>query len=636
MAFEFKEERLASNPVALVQARGLSTSGERRVVAQLVERGVALPDFYLRHLGLPAGAPRRHGVVGCVVDAHGIGWVDRLRASPSRTWQSRTGLPFEALELEEILLALLQARGEDLVHVLPETRAFALHDELTTPIAGESMTMAAALAVIDATLQPSVPELGAVLCLVQRQGATDLVPVEMAQAKWAAFQRECGRGTLCVIAPGAGADALESSDEARTDGQEWRAQLAASFDEVWVVSSLSELGQQLHARGWLDELARLEPLTRAALDNVEGLMKRLLRNDWFVGRALGLAKRLHAAAEDVGFAVEVPMSRRRAVERARFAPLRLSASLETVVRDAEAHVAALLTPLDATHEERAWALLDLAAAQQIAYRFDAMLDCMRELVARIETDPLAYSAPLRVRVWSLYGQALAKRVGDAAAWRAAFGHARALVALAAPGEAPLARGFWIAALLMDNALDEAAQQLEEARAELGRNLIARAFWAFNRADLARRRGEVWSDPELDGLESLRAGGFWRPVGYYFVATARKPGRAAADRVARFERAADAFGAGIENADSGLHVFVQLMRLGAARDDAAWGAARAGLLAFVQAPFAAGIAEWFGARLDALPTMLPPDHPATLAPALEAIWDHDPYLLGRSHESEWGT
>lgn len=629
MAFEFKEERLASNPIALVQARGLSAAGERRVVAQIVERGVALPAFYLRHLGLPEGAPRRHGVVGCVVDAHGIGWVDRLRAAPSRTWQSRTGLPFEALELEEILLALLHARGEDLVHVLPETRAFALHDELTTPIAGESMTMAAALAVIDSTLQSRVPELAAVLCLVQRHGTTGLVPVKMPKAKLAAFQRECGPGTLCVIAP-------EVGGEPRTDWHEWRAQLAASFDEVWVVSSLNELGQRLHACGWLDELARIEPLTRAALDNVEGLMKRLLRNDWFVGRALGLAKRLHAAANDVGFAVEVPMSRRRAVERARFAPLRLSASLETVVRDAAAHVAALQTPIDATHEERAWAWLDLAAAQQIAYRFDAMLDCMRELVARIETDPRAYSAPLRVRVWSLYGQALAKRIGNAAAWRAAFGQARALVALAAPGEAPLARGFWIAALLMDDALDEAAEQLEEARAELGSDLIARAFWAFNRADLARRRQEVWSDPELDSLESLRSGGFWRPVGYYFVATARQSGRDVGDRVARFQRAADAFGAGIENADSGLHVFVQLMRLGAARDDAAWSAARAGLLDFVQAPFATGIAEWFGARLDALPSTLPLGHPGIVAPALEAIWAHDPYLLGRSHESEWGT
>lgn len=602
-----------SNPVAVVQQRGLRPADERRLVRELIGRGVAVPAHFSALHGVAGGAVRRDGVVACVVDADGVGWVDRLRAEPAPTWRARTGLPFDALELEEVLLAWLGAGGEELVHVLPEARAFALGDELTTSIAGASMTIAAGLAVVDAASGARAPELRAALALVQREGATGLVAVEHAAAKLAAFARECGRGSLCVVAAGARS-----------------AEVERGFDEVWEVASLAELGARLAERGLLAELARVDALDRRALDNVLGLLARLVRDDWRVARALGLARRLRAAADAVGFAGDVATPRQRAARRALVQPLRLSAALGSVVAAAEEQVRAGVGRVDMTHEERALAELDRVQALRIAYRFDDMLRAARGLAERVEVDPLAFDPRVRVRVWSQLGQALAKRAGFEDECRAAFVRALELAEVLGPGEGALARGFWIGALLAMGALEEAEAQLGAAREALGAGQLARFFWAFNRADLARRRGEVWEDAELDGMARLAPGHFWRPLGAYFAATARQVGRADGDRAARFGRAAEAFGTGVENADSGHHLYVALMRLGAAELGAGegWADARAALLGFVAQPFAAGIAAWFGPRFAALP-------PAP-GPGLEAVLDHDPYLLGRSNEPEWGT
>ena len=104
-------EHLASNPVGAVQQRGLSPARERALARRLLAEGLALPAHFLALHGLEAAdvPPVRQGVVACVVDARGVGWVDRLRAAPAREWASRTGLPFDALELDEVLLAWLEA-----------------------------------------------------------------------------------------------------------------------------------------------------------------------------------------------------------------------------------------------------------------------------------------------------------------------------------------------------------------------------------------------------------------------------------------------------------------------------------------------------------------------------------------------
>nr|MBC8451449.1 hypothetical protein [Planctomycetota bacterium] len=200
----------------------------------------------------------------------------------------------------------------------------------------------------------------------------------------------------------------------------------------------------------------------------------------------------------------------------------------------------------------------------------------------------------------------------------------------APGGLSLSRGFFVGALLAAGHLDAAEEELERAEAELlfagYRDNVSRWFLAFDRADLARRRGELWLDPKMESGDVLRAGQFGRPLGYYFQATARQVGRSPKDAAERFERAAEAFGAGPPRADSGQWWFTYLMQLAAAerRGDApSWRTAHAGLHGFLEAPFARHISAWFGA----LPSRLPDALDLEAGASLEALLRRDPYLLG---------
>src|SRR5262249_59099068 len=64
--------------------------------------------------------------------------------------------------------------------------------------------------------------------------------------------------------------------------------------------------------------------------------------------------------------------------------------------------------------------------------------------------------------------------------------------------------------------------------------ISRWFLCFYQADAARRRGETWTDPEMErAVVSRRVG---HPFGFYLQATARQPGRDSASAIDRFLRA----------------------------------------------------------------------------------------------------
>jgi hypothetical protein len=57
---------------------------------------------------------------------------------------------------------------------------------------------------------------------------------------------------------------------------------------------------------------------------------------------------------------------------------------------------------------------------------------------------------------------------------------------------------------------------------------------FYQADAARRRGQIWADPEMEQAAVSRRVG--HPFGLYFQATARQRGRRTADTLHRFRRA----------------------------------------------------------------------------------------------------
>lgn len=647
------ESWLRSNPVAILKMRlrqegSAGLGAERKSARVLARAGYPLSAHYLDNLGLDLGGdhePRRHGVVGLVLGAETGGqpfaWADRLRAEPDLRWRGRAGLPFEPLDLLGVLLRLLGARaGDELLRHLPEAKAFAIVDEIDEEIAGPSMTIAGALAVLDAASGHVRPELAAVASFVQLEagvqpsGATDqhltLKRVEGEATKLAAFQRECGRGSLCLVAP----DSLLDTKE-----------LHRSFERVWIVEDLDRLGGRLEAAGLLEDFARPAPLSRQELDRVEALIGRLRKDEFLVRRALDLALRLEAAAREPGLGTDISAARgRRALAHAT-QPLRFDAVLGDAVAAAEGVLErARKAPDLASHAELCAASIELGAAHYVEYDFERMAAELRPWKQRLDEDPHLVDADLRVRVLGNLGRALAVHeppAGEEPAWPALFAEALALQAITDPSKLTLTRGFLVGALLAAGQLDAAELELGRAEAELSRTDYAGNlslwFLRFDRADLARRRGELWDDPEMEREGVVRTGQFGRAMGYYFQATARQVGRERADAAERFERAAAFFGEGRPPASSGQWVFVHLCRLGAAersRDPKAWRASRADLEAFLAEDFAVGIRRWYGELVQALPT----DFQAELAfegggsgdpaGALEALFARDPYFLGR--------
>lgn len=650
------EPWLRSNPVAILQTR-LAREGsagiavERRRARQLIARGYQLSRHYLENLGIEVTEDtpvRRHGVVGLLLGRDRAGrphaWADRLHATPADRWCGRRGLPFEPLDLLGVLLSLLRARPDDeLLHSVPEAKAFALEDELDEEeITGPSMTIAGALAVLDAATGHGRAELAAVASFVQleagvqptgdRGEVTRLVHVAGEEPKLEAFERECGRGSLCLVAPDSGLSANE---------------LHRHFERVWVVDSLRNLGGRLEAEGLLEDFARPKSLGLREIDRVEALLKKLGRDEFMVRRSLDLAARLkRAVREEGGPGRDVPAARVRRAQAHSTQPLRFEAVLCDAVLAAKAVVKRAQEAAElASHSELCAASIQLAAAHYVEYRFEDMVAEMRPWRARLAGDPQLVEADLHVRVLGNLARGLATRCSESRnkpEWHGLFQDALGLQAAIDPSKLSLTRGFYLGALLAAGELDEAEKQLQLAESELMSEDYAGNlslwFLRFDRADLARRRGELWDDPEMEREGVVREGQFGRAMGYYFQATARQRGRSPEDAAARFERAAEHFESGGLHEKSGLFVFVALCRLGAAerrRDAAAWRSARATLGDFLDHDFAAGIRRWYGELLEELPmdfqAQLAFDGPGVGArapgEALERLMCRDPYLLG---------
>lgn len=633
----FAVGRERSNPVASLQAslRGKGAAAEVHSASHLVSEGWLLPGHYLEHLGLPRAitsqaAERRDGVVGLVIDKRAktsIGYVDRLRAQPllqGADWEARDGMPFRGLEILRVVLALFEARGaEQLANLLPEAKSYRIEDQLNEEIAGPSMTIAAVLAVLDAESGASHPLLERAVSLVQLQaeGGRDLCPVDGLELKLEAFQRECGHGSLCLVAPGMAPNL--------------RADLERYFDEVWDVGSLRELGAKLDSAGLLADFGRPDILDRKSLDRVEDVIKKLGREDWQVERELDLARRLAHVARERGFAKDVPFARRRAAEGRTLRALRFQASLGQVSADAQAAVERVSAAREsASYDELAAADVDLAASLYVDYRFEDMAGIMRKWKARLDDDPRLLAPSLRVKILGNLARALAVFPGRGDGldgWRAVSEAALELQGLVEPSGMALTRGFYIGALLAAGDLVAAEQHIDLAEDELGSNRYkdntSLWFLRFNRADLARRRGVVWEDPEMETEGLVKDGQFGRPLGYYFQATARQEGRDAKDAGDRFRRAAHYFAEGAPRGSSGLWHFVHLLRMGAAErngDAASWSLARTQFIDFLERPEAACLAKWFGE----LPKKLPDELVPEAAAALESLLSRDPYLLGR--------
>lgn len=497
----------------------------RAAARLLAESGLTLAPGDRLAYRATCAVPLRAGVVGLVVDLRTeppVGLVTRLRARPMREWRVDRELPLDAHRLSDLLARLHHAGGVQLDAGLPERFAFELRAESVGQIAGPSMDIAALLALLDGLDGHRHPLLRAACSLAQeaqRGGERgNFVAVEHYAEKLDAFRREIGHGSLLVCPT--------SIDAADTEG----------FGEVWRVDAWEDLARQLDSVGLLSVLFESHELRREEHLRVVNRLRKLCSSDKRYREARDLAGRLEACV----LAESVPVAERWLGLQRCSDPARLLGLAEEALNGNRKLVDEMRASGSlASHEQLADAENHLASAYFEAHRFEESCGLLTPWIDRIESDARLLTSSLRARLLTVAARAASVR-GQVVAveWM------RTAVALQERANDPFASrtlGHLVEVLLRLGRDDEAEEALDRAWSQQGcdNDLLDHSDWflAMFRAELARRRGELWSDPRLDALEPEPDGSsLWVLAGYQ-QAVARQSGRSSEERVDRLRRSA---------------------------------------------------------------------------------------------------
>ena len=605
---------LATNPVLALDGLGEGAGSALRWVVQqneldehvnaVLADGVALPHeamvrwvrggrLSVRFLDVGVSEPCR-GVLGLVHRPFGEGLVVPIQASPSSRWVVEPPLPQRCPQVLDLLQNLCVAtvaidpQALDR-HAFPEALGVTLTTRFPDPSDGGSMDVALMLAALGA-LAPTYPALLRAACAVVQVEGGALRPAGGAVQKLKAFAREAGTGSLLV----------------RTGDCETEGAYDSRFDVVWVVDSVAELSGRLLAAGLLAPFADPTAIGVKLGGQLLTRLSHLAEVQHQHAAAIDFAERLLAASWEPA----VPSRMRLAAKE--FLP----ASLRHLGRHGEALSRAVdwrshVDEHDSfSCEDQARASLEVAASLFDPLRESEALACLRPWLLRIEAEPRLLSARTRVRIWNTAARALSLlgRPG----WDGLFEISLALQGRDDPAGVSRTRNYLIQACLRAGQLDRAAEMLDVDPSM--RHGEDPAWLGALRADLARRRGRVWQDEELDRREPQQAR-VNHALGFYLQATARQPipNAAAADR---YQRAATCFRCDVDGLDRAnvLWVLVYAMEFAAARERgdriAAQAAAKALRIAVTQPDleeFHARVAPW-----------LPKDGSAEIEPLLQQL------------------
>lgn len=492
----------------------------KRLLDALPRHGIRLPQPALVRWANQYGLitptigetdPPRPGVVGLIVDVvcHDTLLVPHSTERSSE-WHVDPTLPFRpARTLQELLVRLLHALSLPHLHGVPERFAFTLLDPLGRRSDGPSMHMAGLLAVIrHANGNPTLFDRAC--CVVQPDGDR-LVPVGSIPHKLEAFRRECGTGTLLVRS---------------RDGEV--AAFDAHFDTVWEVDSLGDLARTLEREGLLRVFLDGQPLNGVDANTVATRVHRLEGTEHRYAEALDLSQR----AERAGFCPEVPNRIRREFRQNIMDLYRhLGAYRKTAELAQEEHSRSRSSPIQ-SYEDQAQADLTFAAALYAPHRFAAIHELLDPWRERLTTDSLLVTPLTRMKVFNTLGRAWVASGRDG--WEGLFRRSEEILQELEPTDLPRTWCYLAQGYLRSGRLREAEEVLSRIEAHPGLGEMPRWFLRILQADLARRQGSTWIDPEMERATiTTRVG---HPFAFYLQATARQPGRQVDDVLDRFRRA----------------------------------------------------------------------------------------------------
>lgn len=552
------------------------------LIAALSEQGIVLPpgsmDRWAPGRQLPASStlpePR---VIGLAVDDSPTGHVFPLR--PVRAddyWNVDGRLPFGHADILDVLTELVQVSGVAEKWSVPERVAFRFENATGLGARGESMTIAAVLAVLDCMTGFGLPLLRAATAVAQLAPGGALKAVGDIDAKLEAATRECGQLSLIICATGS---------EISRD----------SAAEVWEVQSLADLAARLHTAGLLAPLLdAVGPLDKRESARVLERLKAFDR------------EQCHRAAADLGdrvwhcgFAEPVDPAVLTEFARLYAGACRYHGRFSDAVRvarDAYDRIAAL--GAIGCDDDEADAAAEYGASLFSAHRFDEIPRLLEPWASAAIEQPRRFRPLTRVKVWNTLARTLA--VLGQNGWDELFGRSLTLChQLKESGNVERTTHYRVHARLRRGDTVGAREALNDVAALIERG-AGNPWAAFLHADLARLEGRLWSDPILD--ERLTAGGKPYPAWIYLQAVARQPRRIECDAIDRLRQAiallrheCDGVEGNVCNLFAAMLELVVAARLADARD---WATAVAKIEGFLET--AAEHRRYYASATGALP------------------------------------
>lgn len=431
-------------------------------------------------------------------------------------WDVDPTLPFDGGHLEDGLVRV--ARAVLPAGVIPERLAYRFRNPLGRDIGGDSMTVAAVLAVLDSLSGGTDERLRAAVSLVAPEPDGAFVGVRHAATKLRAAVREHGTLTLALVPP----------DFEVPEGID-----ARCLGHIQPIGSYAELAAWLGPAVTDPLLTALSSvLTRADVSRLRDLVRRRVDQAHLYTEAAALAGRLLAATtEPVSAAVWAD------IRAHHVAAARHGGRFTDAIRYADRIVADVTRLRDigaASDDEVVYAMAEREAGVFDAHGFGRINDRLAPLLADV-ADPRRFRPITRVMVWNTLGRTWSVLGRDG--WEPLFRQSAELLGVIDPTDVPRTLCYLIRGLLRAGRTTEARAELDALGIPARPESHSQCELIFLRADLARRTGERWEHPALE-----RTGPGPNLPGYvlafYFQATARQSGRTVEETRDRLTRAID--------------------------------------------------------------------------------------------------
>ncbi len=462
----------------------------------------------------------RPGILGLVVDLKtDDAFVLPLR--PERLgggahWDVPRSLPFPEEDVQDLLVALLHAEVPS-SQAVPERLAYRFANPLKQKVRGNSMTVAATLAVLDELGGRTGTLFQTAVALVEPGVDGALEEVLKVPEKLGAALREHDRLSLVVVLEGG--TALKQLDRKRVNC-------------IWEVKDVAALAKRLGQAGLLAPLikAGTAPLGRVELLRVQNRLRLLIEEQHRYAEAADLADRTSACTKqpptDPSVVTEIGrLSAAACRHHGRFS--------DAVALGCEMYKQVNSLGAGASDDEEADAAAEYAASLFSGHRFadvPPLLDRWAECAAQ---DHRRFRPLTRVKVWNTLARALA--VLDQGRWDELFGRSLSLLhRLVDTENINRTTHYRVHARLRHGDAAGASVALEEAPGLNERAGAGSPWAAFLHANLARLEHREWADQLLEQRLAMGA----RPYSawLYLQATARQSCREHADAKSRLEQA----------------------------------------------------------------------------------------------------